>query len=306
MLVFAASDKGGTGRSVTGANLAYHHALDGANVCFLDFDFGSPTAATVFDLPDVRSVAEGIGLHAYLAGAVSEPLRVDVWSRTEHLDLRHQSAGSGRLVLVPGDRSGGEFVIGEEHLHRCVDLILRLNREFDVIVVDLSAGRSYAVELALAATSPRGGLAGLKQRWLVFHRWTRQHVSAAAELAFGPRGIVRAGADRGHDPDVLRAAIRFVRAAVPDLESPPWSHVTPSQYAWMRQCDRALETLASDQGVGKSRVLASIPLEPVLQWQERLITVEDVLVRRIAHQATLDALIGLVQRLTDDTLWGEW
>ncbi|QUW91210.1 SCO2523 family variant P-loop protein [Streptomyces sp. V17-9] len=305
MLVFAASDKGGTGRSVTGANLAYHHALDGANVCFLDFDFGSPTAATVFDLPDVRSEAEGAGLHAHLAGVAGEPLRVDVWSRTEHPDLCHRSADSGRLVLLPGDRSGGEFVIGEEHLHRCVDLILRLNREFDVIVVDLSAGRSYAVELALAATSPRGGLAGLKQRWLVFHRWTRQHVAAAAELAFGPRGIVRAGADRGHDPNELRAAIRFVRAAVPDLDSPPWSDVGPAQYAWMRQCDRALETLASDRGVGKTRVLASIPLEPVLQWQERLITVEDVHVRHIAHEATLDALTGLAQRLTDDTLWGE-
>ncbi|WP_149553015.1 SCO2523 family variant P-loop protein [Streptomyces marokkonensis] len=305
MLVFAASDKGGTGRSVTSANLAYHHALDGSDVCFLDFDFGSPTAATVFDLPDVPAEAEGTGLHAYLRGAANEPLRIDVWSRTEHLDLRDRPAGSGRLVLVPGDRSGGEFVTGEEHLHRCVDLILRLHREFDVIVVDLSAGRSYAVDLVLAATSPRGGLAGLKHRWLVFHRWTRQHVAAAAELAFGPRGIVQAGAAMGHEPDVLRAAIRFVRAAVPDLESPPWSHVTPAQYAWMRHCDSTLETLASTRGVGRTWTLASIPLEPVLQWQERLITIEDVYDRQIANQATWDALIGLAQQLTDDTLWGE-
>ena len=52
MLVFAASDKGGTGRSVTSANLAYQRALAGDDVCYLDFDFGSPTAAAVFDVPE--------------------------------------------------------------------------------------------------------------------------------------------------------------------------------------------------------------------------------------------------------------
>jgi hypothetical protein len=305
VLVFAASDKGGTGRSVTSANLAYHRALGGADVCFLDFDFGSPTAATVFDLPDVLPEAQGTGLHSYLRGETGEPLRVDVWSRTEHVDLRHRPGGSGRLVLVPGDRSGGEFVTDEEQVHRCVDLVLGLKREFDVIVVDLSAGRSYAVDLVLAATSPRGGLDRLKHRWLVFHRWTRQHVTATAELAFGPRGIVQAGVARGHDPDVLRDAIRFVRAAVPDLESPLWSQVEPAPYAWMRQCDSALERLASACNIGRSRVLGSIPLEPVLQWQERLITDEDVYDRGIANEATWKALGDLAQRLTDDSLWGE-
>jgi hypothetical protein len=279
VLVFSASDKGGTGRSVTSANLAYHRSLDGSDVCFLDFDFGSPTAATVFDLPDALSQADGAGLHAYLRGEV------------------------GRLVLVPGDRSGGEFVTGEAQLHRCVDLILSLKREFDVIVVDLSAGRSYAVDLVLNATSPSGGLGRLKHRWLVFHRWTRQHVTAAAELAFGTRGIVRAGVARGHDEDALRNAIRFVRAAVPDLASPLWSQTTPARYAWMLRCDERLEELASGRGIGRSRVLASIPLEPVLQWQERLITDEDVHDRRIAEQATWQAMGDLAHRVTDDSFW---
>nr|WP_282548055.1 SCO2523 family variant P-loop protein [Streptomyces rochei] len=303
MLVFSASDKGGTGRSVTSANLAYHRSLDGSDVCFLDFDFGSPTAATVFDLPDALSQADGAGLHAYLRGEVGEPVRLDVWARTEHVDLRDRPGGGGRLVLVPGDRSGGEFVTGEAQLHRCVDLILSLKREFDVIVVDLSAGRSYAVDLVLNATSPSGGLGRLKHRWLVFHRWTRQHVTAAAELAFGTRGIVRAGVARGHDEDALRNAIRFVRAAVPDLASPLWSQTTPARYAWMLRCDERLEELASGRGIGRSRVLASIPLEPVLQWQERLITDEDVPDRRIAAQATWQAMGDLAHRVTDDSFW---
>ena len=303
MLVFAASDKGGTGRSVTSANLAYHQAVGGEDVCYVDFDFGSPTAATVFDVPDVLTEAEGRGLHAYLRGETAKPFRVDVWARTEHPDLRDRPGGAGRLVLLPGDRTGGEFVTGEENLHRCVDLILSLNREFDVIIVDLSAGRSYAMDLALVATSPRGGLGRLTTRWLVHHRWTRQHVMATAELVYGNQGIVQAGTAMGHRPDALNGSIRFVRAAVPDLESPLWSQVSPAQYAWLRQCDKNLEQLAAWRGVGRSRVLASIPLEPVLQWQERLITAEDVHDRRIANNETWQALGDLAQRVSDDRFW---
>ncbi|MEY2243375.1 SCO2523 family variant P-loop protein [Streptomyces sp. BF23-18] len=305
MLVFAASDKGGTGRSVTSANLAYRSALAGDDVCFLDFDFGSPTATAVFDLPADDLDVRGTGLHSYLRGMIGAPHRVDVWTRTEHPDLRDRPSGSGRLVLFPGDRSGGEFVTGDEQLHRCVDLVQRLHREFDLIVVDLSAGRSYAMDLALEATAPHGGLDRLKCRWLVFHRWTHQHVRAAAELTFGERGILRAGEARRHRTEELSGSIRFIRAAVPDLDSPLWSQVTPSQYAWLRQCDRRLERLAAELGIGESRVLASIPLEPVLQWQERLITDADVLDRRIAGQETLVSLGELARRLYDDSYWGE-
>lgn len=84
MLVFAASDKGGTGRSVTSANLAYQRALTGDHVAYVDFDFGSPTAAAVFDVPGaMRGIAER-GLHSYLEGEVPEPARIDIWRQTEH------------------------------------------------------------------------------------------------------------------------------------------------------------------------------------------------------------------------------
>jgi hypothetical protein len=73
----------------------------------------------------------------------------------------------------------------------------------------------------------------------------------------------------------------------------------------MRQCDRALEELAADRGIGESRVLASIPLEPVLQWQERLITDADVHDRRIAANETLQAMGDLARRLNDERYWGE-
>ena len=302
MLIFAASDKGGTGRSVTSANLAYHRALAGDDVCYLDFDFGSPTASAVFDVPDARQAAEDRGLHSYLIGEVGEPLRIDVWADTEHPVLRSRPPGAGRLVLMPGDLSGGEFATGEGNLRRCVDLLLRLNSEFDIIVVDLSAGRSYAVDMALEATSQRE-LRAVQARWLVFHRWTRQHVAAAASLVHGKRGIIAGGVARGHDEDALRNTIRFVRAAVPDPESALWSQVSATQSAWMRACDRDLKQMSSTLGIGYTQVLGSVPLEPVLQWREQLITDEDVLDSQIANRETWEALSELASRLTDDKYW---
>ncbi|MEU9389473.1 SCO2523 family variant P-loop protein [Streptomyces sp. NPDC048324] len=302
MLIFAASDKGGTGRSVTSANLAYHRALAGDDVCYLDFDFGSPTASAVFDVADARLALEGGGLHSYLGGQVVEPERIDVWAVTEHQVLRDPPPGCGRLVLMPGDVGGGEFATTGDHVRLCADLLMKLSYEFDLVFVDLSAGRSYAVDMVLEATA-RPEMRQVTARWLVFHRWTRQHVAAAASLVLGERGIVAAGIDRGHDEEELRGAIRFVRAAVPDPESPLWSQVSPTQSAWLRKADADLKQLASAHGIGYSQVLGSVPLEPVLQWREQLITDEDVLDSQIANMETWQALSRLAARLTDDKHW---
>ncbi|MFJ3304062.1 SCO2523 family variant P-loop protein [Streptomyces sp. NPDC086549] len=303
MILFAASDKGGTGRSVTTANLAYRRALHGDDVCYVDFDFGSPTTAAVFDIPGAGLGIDGLGLHSYLRGHIAEPARIDVWAETEHSALRLRPAGSGRLLLLPGDQGGGEFAVDADALRRCADLLLLLSGEFDLVMVDLSAGRSFATDMVLAVTA-RPELRGLEARWLVYHRWTRQHVIAAAGLVHGSRGIVAAGVARGHDEQRLRDAVRFVRAAVPDPESPPWSHLTPTQSAWMRQCDQSLMALAAELGAGYARVLGSIPLEPVLQWREQLITDEDVLDSGIVTPQTRQAFEDLAGRLTDAESWG--
>ncbi|PJM95258.1 SCO2523 family variant P-loop protein [Streptomyces sp. CB01373] len=303
MLVFAASDKGGTGRSVTSANIAFRRALAGDDVCYLDFDFGSPTAAAVFDVPSAMDGVGRGGLHSYLQGQAHEPVRLDVWAHTEHRALRHRPAGSGNFVLFPGDRSGGEFAVGNDSMIRCTDLFLRLHSEFDMVLVDLSAGRSYAVDLALEVTA-RPELHGVGARWLIHHRWTRQHVIAASGFAFGPRGIVSGGIARGHDAEELRGSMRFVRAAVPDPGTPPWPSAPSAQSAWMRTCDQDLHRLAADRGVGHSAMLGSVPLEPVLQWREQLITEEDVLSSRVAGPETLKAFQDLAGKLTDDDAWG--
>ncbi|MCX5201842.1 SCO2523 family variant P-loop protein [Streptomyces sp. NBC_00237] len=305
MLVFAASDKGGTGRSVTSANLAYRRALRGDDVCYLDFDFGSPTAAAVFDVPGVLRGAASGGLHSYLRGAVAEPLRIDVWDRSEHDSLRYAPAGAGRLVLVPGDLSGGEFVTGKDAVNRCTKLFARLDEEFDLVLVDLSAGRSFALDMALESTV-RPELRGIPCRWLVFHRWTRQHILAAAGLVYGERGVLAGGAALGHDPDRLRAALRFVRAVVPGSDSPAVKYARPPQAVWMHAVSRQLNTLAAENGLGHGKVLGSIPEEPVLKLQEQLITDEDVLETQVANPETRNALEQLARRLVDDSAWEEF
>ena len=302
MLVFATSDKGGTGRSVTSANVVYRRALQGSNVAYLDFDFGSPTAGTVFNVDRVaRGTAEG-GLHSYLRGDVAEPQRLDVWTESERESLRRRPDGSGQLALFPGDIDGGEFAVTQDVIRRCVRLLLRIEEEFDIALLDLSAGRSYATDAVLAATAlPE--LRDIKARWLVFHRWTRQHIIAAEGLVNGASGIIELGVQRGHDRARLSDSIRFVRTAVVDPSSDQLAGLRAEQVAWLRDTNKALQKLASDRRIGRITRIGSVPLDPVLQWREQLITDWDTTIRQIANRATVDAFELIAKRLDDDSAW---
>jgi hypothetical protein len=302
MLIFATSDKGGTGRSVTSSNVAYREALLGRDVCYLDFDFGSPTAGAVFQVDLVAHGADAGGLHSYLLGEAAEPLRIDVWAQADRRSLRDRPPGAGRLVLLPGDNGGGEFPDHPELLERCVTLLRRLHAEFDVCLIDLSAGRSYATQMALSATR-HPSLRDVTARWLVHHRWTRQHIIGAASLVHGPRGILETGTRLGHDPAELRDRIRFVRTAVVDPEARALAGLTAEQIAWLRECDQSLRKLAQELDLGRMSMAGSVPLDPVLQWREQLITDYDVFIARIANQQTVDAFTDLAERVIDDVAW---
>lgn len=301
MLVFAASDKGGTGRSVTSCNVIYRRALQGSDVCHLDFDFGSPTAGAIFHINHAAHGTHGC-LHSYLQGKSPEPRRLDVWAESERASLRNRPPGAGRLVLFPGDLGGGEFASNPDIVQRCASLFLRLNEEFELCLIDLSAGRSYAVDIVLAATA-QPELRQVSCRWLVFHRWTRQHIIAASNLVHDERGLVETGAKRGHDRQTLADSIRFVRTAVVDPHSSDLTGLRPSQVAWLHACNQKLQELAGQMKVGRTNLLGSIPLDPVLQWREQLITDSDVWIRKIANEQTVAAFEELAKRLVDDAAW---
>ncbi|MGH3873790.1 MAG: SCO2523 family variant P-loop protein [Pseudonocardiaceae bacterium] len=302
MLVFATSDKGGTGRSVTSSNVIYRRALQGGDVCYLDFDFASPTAGAIFNIPAaIRGTSNG-GLHSYLKNEINEPERLDVWSASDRVGLRDRPAGAGRLVLLPGDAGGGDFPSNRDVVQRCVSLFLRLEEEFELCLVDLSAGRSYAIDMVLAATA-EPEVQSLTTRWLVFHRWTRQHIVAANGLVYGERGILDIGVDRGHDRQILNDSIRFVRTAVVDPDSAELAGLRPAQVAWLREANRELKELAGKQRLGRTSMLGRVPLDPVLQWREQLISDDDTYASQIANRETVDAFETLAKRLMDDSAW---
>jgi hypothetical protein len=302
MLIFATSDKGGTGRSVTSCNIAYRKALQGADICYMDFDFGSPTAGVVFNISSViRGDVTG-GLHSYLRGSVPEPMRIDAWSESDRDSLRRRPPGAGKLILVPGDSGGGEFPTDPEMVHRCARLLLRMDEEFELTIVDLSAGRSYATEIALAATA-EPAMHGVTARWLVFHRWTRQHILATNGLVYGKRGLLEIGSRFGHDNEELARSIRFVRTAVVDPNSPELAGLRPTQVAWLEKTHHELQELASQNRVGRTATLGDVPLDPVLQWREQLISDNDVWSRKVANEETVEAFDRLAKLLTDDAAW---
>ena len=303
MLLIATSDKGGTGRSVTSSNVVYRRALLGDNVCYVDFDFGSPTAGAIFVISALaRGTGSHQGTHAYLLGRASAVEECDVWGRSDRKSLRLKPPGSGRLVLIPGDVGGGEFANSPDVVSRCVDLFLRLQEEFAVTVVDLSAGRSYAAEIVLAATASPP-LATSPCRWLIFHRWTRQHIIAAAGLLHGDRGLADVAEESGLQRQAFLDVVRFVRTAVVDPSSPDIAGLRPPQLAWLLDKNQELRALASQLQLGRSSAIGTVPLDPVLQWQEQLITDDDVWAQHVANQSTLEAFETLAKSVDDPAAW---
>jgi hypothetical protein len=301
VLVFSTSDKGGTGRSVTSCNIAYRLCLSGHNVAYVDFDFGSPTAGALFEISAMERGTSLGGTHSYLLGEQGTVDRVDVGTATDRTELKRVGPRSGRLVLFPGDEGGAEFLTcDQEMVQRCVELLVTLEQEFQVVVVDLSAGRSIALEITLKATA----LPQLRRhtaRWLIFHRWTRQHILAASGLVYGQNGLLQSGALYGHDRDELLGSLRYVRTAVPDTNS-HLSAQRAAQAAWLQEQDAALRRLATANRLGTTAVLGATPIEPVLQCREQLILDSDVNAH-IANNETAQAYIELARSLVDNATW---
>jgi hypothetical protein len=302
MLVFSSSDKGGTGRSVTSCNLAYRLSLAGQDVAYLDFDFGSPTAGAIFEIPTLeRGTADG-GLHSYILGKVAEPARVDVRMVTERQDLKQRPPASGKLTLFPGDVGGAEFHLSPKHIKKAIDLFESVEQEFDVGIVDLSAGRSSALDMSLQAVSPKVRPKSADPiRWLLFHRWTTQHVIAASGLLFAPNGIVACAVGAGFDEADFMEMVRTIRTAVPDSTA-FGKETTAEQEAWLRKSDDILKGLAKNRRLGQDLRAGTTPLEPMLLWREQVIMDVDVK-RRLAKKATTEAFDDLAAKIIKDDAW---
>lgn len=288
---------------MTSCNILYRLALQGVDVAYVDFDFGSPTSGAIFDIEDLaRGTPSKKGLHRYFSGDTAEPEVTGIWTASGRNILQRRPAGAGRMVLLPGDRGGSEFTVDAVMAERCRQLFTRLEEEYEVSIVDLSAGRSYALQMALETTAPTGPVTG-SFRWLVFHRWTRQHILAASGLVHGDGGILHTGAAYGHDRDHLLNQVRFVRTAVIDPDVTDLSGLRPAQLSWLGERNAELRSLAAQLGLGATRRLGSVPLDPVLQWHEQLLTDRDQYYRQVANPETVQAIEDLTGRLLDSSAW---
>jgi hypothetical protein len=304
VILFATSDKGGTGRSVTSSNIMFRLALRGLDVAYVDFDFGSPTSGAIFGVdPLSRGTESGRGLHAYVQGEVAEPEQWNLWTTSDRQSLRNRPARAGRMIHYPGDAGGGEFVNADPGMtDRCRQLFLRLEEEFALSVIDLSAGRSLATRIALTVTADSDP-ASPPSRWLVFHRWTRQHVTAAHGLVYGGNGILDTGVKLGHDREKLLDRLRFVRTAVIDPTAPDLSGLRTPQLSWLTERNDDLQKLAAELDLGRTMRLGSVPLDPILQWHEQLLTDSDLYARQVANAATVEAFEDLATRVLDADAW---
>ncbi|GAA0456968.1 DNA-binding protein [Paractinoplanes deccanensis] len=303
MIVFTASARDGVGRSVTCANLLYRSALQGNDVCHADFDLGGRAIGALYGLEDAENgTMSGRGLHRYLRHEAAAPERVDVWERTSQSALRRRPADAGRLVLVPGDEGGAAFTPeSPPDPRRCADLFRALDAEFGLCLVGLGSGRGPAVESILRATAGPE-MADVPARWLVFHRWTPQQVIAASALVYGADGLLASARRHGHDEEEFARRLGFVRTAVMDPAAPAQSGLQVKQSVWLSHLDSRLRTLAAARGIRRDRVLGSVPLEPALHWQERILTDDDV-AQGIAGRETRDAFDALAKSVGDEASW---
>ena len=227
-------------------------------------------------------------------GTLPEPLMLDIWEGSDRRSMKETSLGAGRLVLLPGDLNGGEPTqLTDQMVRRFATLLLKLQSSFGIILVDLSAGRSVAAELALTAAS-RTELANVPTRWLIFHRWTKQHLIAAAGLR---DGLLSSAEERGHDRRALEDSLRFVRTAFVDPDAEAGLRAT--QVMWLREVDNQLNDLARRLRLGNQTLLETVPLDPLLQWQEQLLTDYDTDTRDVANTATVKAFEEIARKLDE-------
>ncbi len=256
-VVVAASHKGGTGRSVTIANVSYQLARAGMHVCMVDLDLGSSTLGSVWGLDQESDTGVvGPGVQQLLAqGSPSESqiqtALIDMWSRSRWLMESHDTnPDKGRLKLMPGNRGAGDLDDKSKRLTEPLfEILSTLSGQFDFVFADVRSGLSSVTH----ALTREPAFRDLVAAWLVFHRWTPQHLAGAGELV-----------------DLLcQAQSRpyLVRTAYSNPEELPPS----DNRIWFMRQDAYLQEEAM-RLFSSSRRIATIPFSRLLQWQERVLS----------------------------------
>lgn len=271
-LLACISHKGGTGRTVTTANIAYQLAMQGKNVCIVDLDLASPTLGSVVGLDDIAAgTPVGEGIHDILIGdrPSEDVLQIqrDVWHSD---DIRpSKTFACGAYSIVPGRAGGGDGILtlGENfkdlHRNRLGRSLNSLLNSFDFVFCDLRSGIGNVAEAFLSRP-----VAERLDAWLLFHRWTRQHLVGAIDLA------QRLSNATNEADDGTQKSVRFMRIRTASIDMD--SVKREAKVFVDQQHDKLLEESSRFDGLSDPPLeeIGCVPLEPTLQWTECILTRE--------------------------------
>jgi hypothetical protein len=252
----AVSHKGGAGRSTAAANVAYQAANAGRSVCLVDLDLDSATMGAVLGLSE-RAVGGKLGIQSLLATdglpQVSiDRLLLDLRNVRFVDDLVFTGANPGAFYLVPGNAEQKELVSEAEMGPILADALSWLATTFDIVIVDVRAGKSAALRAILDAAASLDHFT-----WLLFYRWTHQHLSAARDMV----ETLSQWAQAYEQPRPV-VPVSTARIARVDVNGDPW---------FEHQYD-ALQ-LREDREIAQrlGRPAESIPFDRVFQWKEQIL-----------------------------------
>jgi hypothetical protein len=151
-------------------------------------------------------------------------------------------------------------------LHR---ILSNLRQDYDFVILDVRSGLSPITRTIAGEPQFRE----LVSTWLIFHRWTPQHLAGVEDMAKRlatwdwPAFLVRTAY---LNPDSVQGA-------------------SPEYLRWLRRRDTALEeelTRIRNENGNVRGTIASIPFSGVLQWEERILTPSFFRRERVAEGGT--------------------
>jgi len=233
----------------------------GPKVCMVDIDLGSSTLGSVWGVREMRAGVKGrVGVHELLRMDNPEP-KLDkalenLWDRSAWLRNRvmESSPNRGRLALLPGNfRYGDSGTQADELKVPLYSVLSALCDRFEFVFADIRSGLA-AVTQALFDKATFQDLIG---GWLIFHRWTPQHLIGASDMV-----------ELLKESKWNSGLIHLVRTAYVDPNDLP-----EENRRWFVQQNADLAKDESDMcRVTRVRRIGVIPFSRVLQWQERIIS----------------------------------
>lgn len=281
MIIACLSHKGGTGRTVTMANIGFRLAENGHSVCLVDLDLGSPTmmAALGQSTNMVGASDDSPGVHKYLSGQAT-------FSRDHIIDLRREFNLQTDFHVVPGTLSGGDSVFTRDTLlEPLTKLLTTLDKQYEYVICDLRSGISNVFHALALLPNVGGPSCG----WLLFYRSTPQHIEGLKDL-IGPLGR---SLER-HTDEPLGVGLIRTASSDPDM----YQDQSLRSFARERMTELSREEVAITRTSPYPSLLGVVPFEPILQWREGILT-EQWPAARVVNHRTLESYRSIAGRVRE-------